>query len=192
MKKIYRILSALLLAAVLSVTASSCSVKIANGGDRSIVMVKNEQFKLYSTGFAAGYDNGKAVIVTACSTVATANGSLPETAKIKLRDSENDTTAYIIDYDIENNIALMRLSEDNDYIKPLHLLSKKTVKENTLASVYGYSGTGNLMSDFEKFSSLDIDRYNGTITGTSDCNNHSVYLYSNEFNRALSGGPAVD
>ncbi len=192
MKRIYMILSLLLLTAAFSVITSSCSVKITDDGNRSIVMVKNEQLKSYGTGFAVGYDNKKAVIVTTCSTIATANGSVPQTAKIKLRDSENDTTAYVIDYDIENNIALMRLSEDNDYIKPLHLLSEQAVNENTNVSVYGYSGTGNLMSDFEKFSSLDINRYNGTIIGTSDYNNHTVYLYSNEFNRALSGGPAVD
>lgn len=186
-----RVLCTLMLAVIL-IMASACSMDSEDDETRSIVIVKNEQIESYGSGFVVGYESGKPVIATACRNIAAANGAVMESARVKLCSSENDTAAYIIDYDVEKNIALMVLAESNDNIKPVQLLSGEPAAKNTAVTVYGYSGTGNLMSDFESFNTLDINRYNGTLTGLADYNGNSVYLYSNEFNRGAVGGLALD
>lgn len=170
---------------------SACSSNNVSKIDSSIVMVKNSTMLTYGTGFAIGMP-GKAVdtIITSYSIVATQNGVPPKTAEVIINESEKNVSANVIFYDAGRNIAMLKLSESSKQMKPMVLKDNVNYSENIY--VRGYDGTGNIMSDFDKFNTTDIIQYSGNISTYDELNTIKVYKYSNEFNRALVGAPAID
>lgn len=170
---------------------SACSSNDISKNDSSIAMIKNATMSTYGTGFAVGVP-GKVVdtIVTSYSVIATANGVAPKTADIIINESEKNLSANVVFYDVGRNIAILKLAESSKELKPMVL--KHNVNNNETVYVRGYDGTGNIMSDFEKFNTTDIIQYSGNISTYDELNTIVVYKYSNEFNRALVGAPAMD
>ena len=170
---------------------SACSSGDIEANDASIAMVKNASMSTYGTGFAIGVP-GKAVdtIITSYSVVATPNGAPPKTADVVINESEKNLSANVVFYDIGRNIAVLKLAKSSKELKPMVL--EKNVAHNRTVYVRGYDGTGNIMSDFEKFNTTDIIQYSGNISTFDELNSIVVYKYSNEFNRALVGAPAID
>lgn len=174
-----------------TIILSACSSDAIKTNDVSVAMIKNASMSTYGTGFAIGKP-GKAVdtIVTSYSVVATHNGAPPKTAEIIINGSEKNLSAKVDFYDAGRNIAVLKLAKGSEYLKPMIL--KDTVNHNETVYVRGYDGTGNVMSDFEKFNTTDIVQYSGNISTYDELNTILVYKYSNEFNRALVGAPAMD
>lgn len=170
---------------------SACSSGDLKSDDNSIVMIKNATMSTYGTGFAIGVD-GKATdtIATAYSVVASANGATPKSAEVVLSGSEKRFSANIVFCDSVRNIAILKLSEAQNELKPSKI--KMEVDYSDKVYVKGFDGTGNIMSDFENFNKSNIIRYNGNISDYDEQNTIKVYRYSNEFNRAAVGAPAVD
>lgn len=170
---------------------SACSSNDISRTDTSIAMIKNATMSTYGTGFAIGIP-GKAVdtIITSYSVIATPNGAAPKTAYVRINESERNLSANVVFYDVGRNIAILKLAENSRELKPVVL--KRTVDYNETVFVRGYDGTGNIMSDFEKFNTTDIIQYSGNISTYDELNTIVVYKYSNEFNRALVGAPAID
>lgn len=170
---------------------SACSSDNISAKDNSIVMIKNATMATYGTGFAVGVP-GKSVdtILTAYSVIATPNGAAPKTAEVMIDETEMKLTASVAYYDSSKNIAVLKLPKPSKTLKPL--LLKENVKENEKVYVRGFDGTGNITSDFEKFNTHDIIQYAGNISTYAELNSMVVYQYSNEFNRALVGAPAMD
>lgn len=162
-----------------------------NKSDSSIVFVKNSVMSVYGTGFAVGMPGKDAdTIVTAYSVVATQNGSTPKTALVTVNESEKDLSANVVYCDEGRNVAVLKLCEPSEKLKPL--LFTDDVDYESTVYVRGYDGTGNIMSDFEHLNSTDIVQYSGNISNYDDMNSVVVYKYSNEFNRAAVGGPALN
>lgn len=174
-----------------TIILSACSSDKIKTNDTSIVMIKNTSMSTYGTGFAIGKP-GKAVdtIVTSYSVVATPNGVPPKNAEIIINESEKNILANVEFYDVGRNIAVLKLAESSRELKPMVL--KKNINNNETVYVRGYDGTGNIMSDFKKFNTTDIIQYSGNISTYDELNTILVYKYSNEFNRALVGAPAID
>lgn len=170
---------------------SACSSDGIRKNDSSIAMIKNATMSTYGTGFAVGIP-GKAVdtIITSYSVIATSNGTAPKTAEVRINEVENKLSANVVYYDSARNFAILKLAKSTKALKPLVL--KDAVNYNETIYVRGYDGTGNIMSDFEKFNTTDIVQYSGNISTYDELNTMVVYKYSNEFNRALAGAPAID
>lgn len=174
-----------------SIIFSACSSNDISKNDSSIAMIKNAAMSTYGTGFAVGV-HGKPVdtIITSYGVIATQNGAAPKTAEIRINGSEKNLSAEVAFYDAGRNIAVLKLAESSKELTPMIL--KDTVDHNETVYVRGYDGTGNIMSDFEKFNTTDIIQYSGNISAYDELNTIVVYKYSNEFNRALAGAPAID
>ena len=174
-----------------SLILSACSSNNIGKCDKSIALIKNATMSTYGTGFAVG-KSGDAVdiIITSYSVVATPNGVAPKTAEIRINQEEQKMIANVVCYDAGRNIAILRLPKKTKELKPLFL--KDNVNFSEKIYVRGYDGTGNIMSDYEKFNTTDIIQYVGNISTYDELNTIVVYKYSNEFNRALVGSPAVD
>ncbi len=170
---------------------SSCKTEDIRKGNSSIAMVKNISMSTYGTGFAVGMP-GKAVdtIVTSYSVIATPNGVPPKTAEVSINETENKLSANVAYYDVGRNIAILKLAAPTRELKSVIL--EDTINQNETVFVRGYDGTGNIMSDFEKFNTTDIIQYSGNVSTYDELNTIVVYKYSNEFNRAMVGAPAVD
>ncbi len=170
---------------------SGCSSDDISRNDSSIAMIKNATMSTYGTGFAVGIP-GKAVdtIVTSYSVIATSNGAAPTTAEIRINEYEKELSANVAFYDAGRNLAILKLAKGSKELKPLVL--KDAVNYDEKVYVRGYDGTGNIISDFEKFNTTDIIQYSGNISTYDELNTMVVYKYSNEFNRALAGAPAID
>lgn len=170
---------------------SACSSDNIGKCDNSIALIKNATLSTYGTGFAVGKP-GKAVdtIITSYSIVATPNGVAPQNAEVRVNESEQGISADVVYYDIGRNIAILKLPEQTKELKPMVL--REDVDYNEEIFVRGYDGTGNIMSDFERFNTTNIIQYAGNIGTFDELNTIVVYKYSNEFNRAMIGGPAVD
>lgn len=170
---------------------SGCSSDYKTKGENSIVMIKNSALSTYGSGFAVGIQ-GKSVdtIVTSYSTVATPNGVLPETAEIQIKDESQRLIANVVYCDIGKNVAILKLKEKTKELQPLFLNNKVDDKETVY--VRGYDGTGNIMSNFENFNTTDLVQYNGNINTSDELNSLLIYKFSNEFNKASAGAPAVD
>lgn len=170
---------------------SACSSNDISKCDSSIALIKNATMSTYGTGFAVGKP-GKAVdtIITSYSVIATPNGVAPKIAEIRINESEQNLSANVLYYDIGRNIAILKLPKKTKELKPMVLRDGVDYNEKIL--VRGYDGTGNIMSDFEKFNTTNIIQFAGNISTFDELNTIVVYKYSNEFNRALVGSPAVD
>ena len=170
---------------------SACSSDDISEYDSSIVMVKNANMSTYGTGFAVGVP-GEAVdtIITSYSIVATLNGAPPKSAEIVINETEKNLSAEVVFYDSGRNIAILKLPKPSEDLKPLVLKSDVDYSESIY--VRGYNGTGNIMSDFDKFNTTDIVQYRGNISTFDELDTVTVYKYSNEFNRAFVGAPAID
>lgn len=174
-----------------TIILSACSSNEIKTNDASIAMIKNASMSTYGTGFAIGKtEKDVDTIVTSYSVVATPNGVPPKTAEIIINESEKNLSANVVFYDVGRNVAILKLAESSKELKPMIL--KDTVNHNETVFVRGYDGTGNIMSDFEKFNTTDIIQYSGNISTYDELNTILVYKYSNEFNRALVGAPAID
>ena len=154
-------------------------------------MIKNATMSTYGTGFAIGIQ-GEPIdtIATSYSVVATQNGAAPKTAEIRINGFDKKVSANVTYYDAARNIAILKLSESLKELKPM--IIRSDVSYNESIYVRGYDGTGNIMSDFENFNVTDIIQYSGNISTYEELNTMIVYKYSNEFNRALVGAPAID
>ncbi len=176
---------------IFSLILSACSSNDISKCDDSIAMIKNATMSTYGTGFAIGKP-GKAIdtIITSYSVIATPNGVAPKTAEVRINESEQKFTANVKYYDSGKNIAILKLPQKTKELKATVL--RDNVDYNEKIFVRGYDGTGNIMSDFEKFNSTDIIQFTGNISTFDELNTIVVYKYSNEFNRAMVGSPAVD
>lgn len=185
--RLISICSCIIFCTIILSACSSNDVKNSN----SIAMIKNATMSTYGTGFAVGIP-GKPVdtVVTSYSVIATANGAAPKTADVCLNESMKSLSANVVFYDVGRNIAVLKLPESSKTLKPLIL--KESVDYNETVYVRGYDGTGNIMSDFEKFNTTDVVQYSGNISTFDELNTIVVYQYSNEFNRAMVGAPAFD
>ncbi len=174
-----------------SLILSACSSNDISKCDQSIALIKNATMSTYGTGFAVG-KSGDAVdtIITSYSVVATLNGVAPKTAEIRINQEEQKMIANVVYYDVGRNLAILKLPKKTKELRPMFL--KDSVNFNEKIYVRGYDGTGNIMSDYEKFNTTDIIQYAGNISTYDELNTIVVYKYSNEFNRALVGSPAVD
>ncbi len=174
-----------------SLILSACSSNDINKCDQSLALIKNASMATYGTGFAVG-EPGKAVdtIITSYSVVATQNGVAPKTAEIRINEEEQKMIANVVYYDVGRNMAILKLPKETKELKPIVLRDNVDFAEKIY--VRGYDGTGNIMSDYEKFNTTDIIQYAGNISTYDELNTIVVYKYSNEFNRALVGSPAVD
>ena len=174
-----------------SIILSACSSNGIKDSDSSVAMIKNATMSTYGTGFAIGVP-GKAVdtIITSYSIVATPNGAPPQSAVVRINEEEKNLLADVIFYDAGRNIAILKLPESSKALKAM--IFKDTVDYDRAVYVRGYDGTGNIMSDFEKFNTTDIIQYSGNISTYDEVKTIVVYRYSNEFNRAMVGAPATD
>ena len=170
---------------------SACSSNDTNKVNSSVAMIKNATMSTYGTGFAVGIPGKKVdTIVTSYSVIATQNGAAPKTAEVRINESEKNLSANVVYYDAGRNIAILKLASSTDGLKPMILTD--AVNYNETVYVRGYDGTGNIMSNFEEFNTTDIIQYSGNISTYDELNTMVVYKYSNEFNRALVGAPAID
>lgn len=190
-KYIKRIISMCSIVALCFMMLSACSSDNVSKNDISIAMIKNSSMSTYGTGFAVGV-YGKAVdtIITSYSIVATSNGAPPKKAEVRVNESEKGFLADVAFYDAIRNIAILKLPEPSKELKPLILCDN--VNCNNVVYTRGYAGTGNIVSDFEKFNITDIIQYNGNISAADEIETIDVYKYSNEFNRGMVGAPALN
>lgn len=170
---------------------SGCGGKSAAEHDASVVMIKNAGMSTYGTGFAVGVPGSAAdTVVTAYSVIATPNGAAPKTAVVRINEAEKDLSADVVFFDAGRNVAFLKLSEPVEDLEPM--LLKKDIGNNEIIYARGYDGTGNIMSNFEDFNTTDIIQYSGNIGAYDDVKTMLIYQYSNEFNRAVVGAPAMD
>lgn len=170
---------------------SACSSNKNSKSSAPVAMVKNASMSTYGTGFAVGIPGKPTdIIVTAYSVVATKNVVPPKTAEVVINENEKKLSVAVLFYDADKNVAILKLPSKSKEITPVIL--KNHINYGETVYVSGYDGTGNIMSDFDKFNTTDIVRYNGNISTYDELQSTLIYKYSNEFNRASSGAPAVD
>lgn len=170
---------------------SACSSEGVKEIDKSLVMIKNAGMATYGTGFAVGIPGKTAdTIITAYSVVAAPDGTAPKTAEVRTRGADKKLSANVIYADASENIAVLKLEGGPKELRPAVLRTGVNYNETIYAR--GYEGTGNIMSDFESFNGTDIIQYIGNITASTEMESSiGIYKYSNEFNRAAAGAPAV-
>jgi len=195
--KISMVLKKVLFSLIMILTActvlTSCLYTGAGNGEDSVVMIKNGKMSSYGTGFAVGVPGKKVeYIVTSYSVVATANGAIPKGAYISVKDAKNDIYAEIVYCDIIKNVAILKSASKLDNVKPMYLTSNAASDFKNDVSVFAYDGTGNLMSNYEEFNKFDVVSVVGKLRDFGRYNFIDTYLFTTEFNRAVSGAPAVD
>lgn len=167
--------------------------RISPAGEDSLVLIKNSGMSAYGTGFAvgeSGFSKGCDTIITAYSAIATPTGAPPKTAEVRHSKTGKTMSANVAFYDVGRNVAILKLSQVMEDLKAVTLT--ENVDFTKSVSTIGYDGTGNIMSDFDNFTATDIIKYNGSISNYDEMQSVVVYKFSNEFNRAMTGGPALD
>lgn len=154
--------------------------------EKSVVIVENSQMSSYGTGFIV---SGADTVVTAYSTVATINGAQPKEAIVKSKNLNADMTAKVIFTDVDKNIVILKTDSAIGDSEPL--LLNRTYKENENIQIYGFDGNGNILTRYDDFNDTNIIKLNGNIVSEGNEYNRT-YRYSNEFNRAMIGGPACN
>lgn len=167
--------------------------RISPAGEDSLVLIKNSGMSAYGTGFAvgeSGFSKGCDTIITAYSVIATPTGAPPKTAEVRQSKTGKTMSANVAFYDVGRNVAILKLPQVMEELKAVTLT--ENIDFTKSVSTIGYDGTGNIMSDFENFTATDIIKYNGSISNYDEMQSVVVYKFSNEFNRAMTGGPALD
>lgn len=191
-KRIVKLICVCSIMALCCIIFSACTSGGIKKSDNSIAMIKNATMSTYGTGFAVGVPGKKVdTIVTSYSIVATPNGAVPKTAEVSINEVEDMIIANVVFYDQARNIAVLKLPEGTKALKPL-VLEDKAIENKDTVYVRGYDGTGNIMSDYQNFNTTDIIQYSGNVSTYDEVNSMLVYRFSNEFNRALVGAPAVN
>lgn len=167
--------------------------RISPACEDSLVLIKNSGMSAYGTGFAvgeSGFSKGCDTIITAYSVIATPTGAPPKTAEVRQTKSGKTMSANVAFYDVGRNVAILKLPQVMENLKAVTLTDN--VELTKPVSTIGYDGTGNIMSDFDNFTATDIIKYNGSVSNYDEMQSVVVYKFSNEFNRAMVGGPALD
>ena len=100
--------------------------------------------------------------------------------------------AQIYRYDALKDIAVLRLPEPTDEVKPLKL--KKSSENNISETFYalGYPARASVGTDYERYDKTEIVTTSGMISRQTMINERDVYMLDLEITSGNSGGPLVN
>lgn len=147
------------------------------------------------SGFAIG-ENGKSVqyIVTNYHVVFDSNtGEKADSVTVCFSAAANRyMVAQIYRYSAEKDIAILRLPEPTNEVKPLKL---RKYSENDLSETFyalGYPARATTMTDYERFDKTEIVTTSGMISRQTMVFERDVYMLDLEITSGNSGGPLVN
>ena len=147
------------------------------------------------SGFAIG-ENGKPVqyIVTNYHVVFdSSTGEKADSVTVCFSAAANRyMVAQIYRYSAEKDIAILRLPEPTNEVKPLKL---RKYSENNLSETFyalGYPARATTMTDYERFDKTEIVTTSGMISRQTMVFERDVYMLDLEITSGNSGGPLVN
>ena len=150
----------------------------------------------YSTGsgFAIG-ENGKPVqyIVTNCHVVFDDDGNKADSVTVYFSAAANRyMIAQIYRYDRAKDIAVLRLPETTDEVRPLKICKSS---DNDLSGTFyalGYPARATAGTDFERYDKTEIVTTSGMISRKTMIDEEDVYMLDLQMTHGNSGGPLVN
>lgn len=146
------------------------------------------------SGFAIG-ENGKKVeyIVTNYHVVFDDEGNKANSVSVCFSAAANRyMVAQIYRYNQEKDIAVLRLPEPTDEVKPLKL---RKYADNDLSEKFyalGYPARATTLTDYERYDKTEIVTTSGMISRQTMIGERDVYMLDLEITSGNSGGPLVN
>lgn len=146
------------------------------------------------SGFAIG-ENGKSVqyIVTNCHVVFDEDGNKADSVTVYFSAAANRfMVAQIYRYDRSKDIAVLRLPETTDEVRPLKLCKSS---DNDLSGTFyalGYPARATAGTDFERYDKTEIVTTSGMISRKTMIDEEDVYMLDLQITQGNSGGPLVN
>lgn len=159
------------------------------------IVSEHETYIGTGSGFAIG-ENGKPVqyIVTNYHVVFdTDTGEKADSVTVCFSAAANRyMVAQIYRYSAAKDIAVLRLPEPTNEVKPLKL---RKYAENDLSETFyalGYPARATVLTDYERFDKTEIVTTSGMISRQTMISERDVYMIDMEMTSGNSGGPLVN